>query len=106
MTAAPGDEVLRIEVARAGGVAGLTRRWAVDPEPAERSAWASLVEACPWDAAPAESSGAARVVVDRFVWAIVARTTTVEHRASVPEPELEGPWRELVERVRAEGGRG
>jgi hypothetical protein len=88
---------LSILVVRSGGLAGLTQRWVVD-EPDDADDWIALLHACPWDAVG--SDPAAR---DRFVWRIEARMAQRHRQASVPDRELTGPWRDLVDRVRAEG---
>jgi hypothetical protein len=94
MAAERGD--LTILVVRSGGIAGLTRRWSVDePEPADD--WIALLEACPWDAV-GETSGA-----DRFVWRIEAHLAARSREASVPDSELTGPWKDLVDRVQQDG---
>lgn len=88
---------LRVLVVRSGGVAGISRRWSVEEsEPGDD--WIALVEACPWD-----SVGTDPEARDRFVWRIEARTAQRRRTASVPDSELTGPWRELVDRVRRDG---
>jgi hypothetical protein len=88
---------LTILVVRSGGIAGIPRRWAVDEqEPGDD--WIALLEACPWDAVVADDASR-----DRFVWRIEARMARRHREASVPDRELTGPWRELVDRVQAEG---
>lgn len=94
---AQGRAELTVLVVRSGGVAGLSRRWAVD-EPDPGDDWIALIEACPWDAVGTDE--AAR---DRFTWRIEARMAERRRQASVPDRELTGPWRSLVERVQAEG---
>ena len=83
---------MRIEVSRSGGFAGLVRTWSVDvddtPDP---QVFLILVEACPWDEPDPEPSGA-----DRYVYQLQAG----EHHAVLPEPAVEGPWRDLIDRVR------
>jgi len=88
---------LSILVVRSGGFAGLTQRWLVE-QPGDADDWIALLRACPWDAVG--SDPAAR---DRFVWRIEARIARRRRQASVPDRELTGPWRDLVDRVQAEG---
>lgn len=89
---------MKITVQRIGGVAGLTRVWSVRADtPTDKSRWEPLIDACPWDAAPATGdSGQA----DRFTYSISAG----RHRATIPEQAVTGPWRELVEQAKAAAG--
>jgi hypothetical protein len=88
---------LSIVVVRSGGFTGITRRWAIErPDPDDD--WVALVEACPWGQVAAD-----RESRDRFTWRIEARVARRHHRASVPDRELTGPWRELVDRVQRDG---
>jgi hypothetical protein len=110
----PGRE-LRITVARSGGVAGISPQWTVTAsEEADVDSWLSLVESCPWDAPdPADAPSASGTGtgtgpigggVDRFVYTIRVFLPTAEERdARVPEKRLDGPWRDLVDRVKAAG---
>jgi hypothetical protein len=90
---------LTILVVRSGGVTGIPQRWSVD-EPDPGDDWIALVEACPWDAVGADEVGR-----DRFVWRIEAHLATNSREASVPDRDLTGPWRELVDRVQRDGAR-
>ncbi|MBS1907527.1 MAG: hypothetical protein JST33_13370 [Actinobacteria bacterium] len=89
-------EGVAILVARSGGIAGMTRRWSVQPAGGETGHWMMLVERCPWGEAPPAGSGA-----DRFIWRIEARVHRVRRRQVIPEGYLRGPWRELVDAVQA-----
>lgn len=94
---------MKIVVERSGGFAGVTRTWtarAVSTE--ERARWEPVVAACPWDAVPAASGRDPGAQPDRFVYRIRAGA----HRATLPERELTGPWRELVDLARADGEAG
>ena len=53
-----------------------------------------LLDACPWDDEQDEEPEP-----DRFVYLILADG----RRATLPEQRVRGPWRELVDRVRAAG---
>ncbi|KAA1378420.1 protealysin inhibitor emfourin [Aeromicrobium fastidiosum] len=82
-----------ITVARTGGFAGLRREWSIEvavPQDADR--WRPIVEACPWD----DLDGDRDVTADGFVYAV----SVADHAAVVPERELDGPWRQLVDEVR------
>jgi hypothetical protein len=91
-----GDSRLSILVARSGGFAGIRREWRVD---AREEDWLSLVDACPWGTWTTDDTSR-----DRFVWRIEVRTGRRRRTARVADRDLDGPWRELVERVRSESG--
>lgn len=86
---------MRVVVSRTGGIAGVTRRWAVEVfDDPDRSEWLLLIDACPWDD-PRDD----HPEPDRFLYLIRA-----DHReATLPEQRVQGPWRDLVDRVRAAG---
>jgi len=87
---------MRIVVRRTGGIAGLSRRWQVDTESCDDpSAWDDLVAALP-DAPPGTAPG----VRDDFEWTVTLAQRTVRIAGS----RLDGPWADLVGRVRQEGG--
>ena len=88
---------LSILVVRSGGFAGITQRWIVEPA-SDADTWIALVDACPWGRIAGDAASR-----DRFVWRIEARMARRRRAASVPDRELTGPWRDLVDRVRAEG---
>lgn len=100
---APGGETDRmlIVVVRSGGFAGVSRRWRVEPAPAEQPRWTTLVERCPWDAPEPDADAGA----DRFVWTVHARIPDAELQRELPESQLTGAWRDLIEAVRAAGER-
>lgn len=93
------DARVVIAVVRTGGIAGISRRWRVEPEPAEAPRWIALIERCPWDETSGDQPGA-----DRFVWSIRARTPSERREREVPDSKLSGPWRELVDAVRKARG--
>lgn len=95
---APGtiDTPVVIVVVRTGGIAGIRREWQVEPEPSEASQWISMVDDCPWDADADAGRGA-----DRFVWLIRVRTPEEKRERELPDSALDGPWRALVDAVRA-----
>ncbi len=63
------------------------------PDPAR---WESLVDACPWDRPAAGGPGTA---ADRFVYEFRAG----RRHTTLGESLVQGPWRELADRVRADG---
>ncbi|OII05377.1 protealysin inhibitor emfourin [Curtobacterium sp. MCBA15_008] len=86
---------MHIDVRRSGGFAGTTRRWQLDTDTcSDPDDWATLLGALPQDA-PA----AAAPVPDDFTWTITVAQTTV----TIPGRRLDGPWADLVARVRSEG---
>ncbi len=87
--------LVTIAVVRSGGVAGIRRRWEVEPPQPDVNVWISLIERCPW-AEPKEHPPGA----DRYVWSIRARTPQIERERELTDSELTGPWRELVDAVR------
>ncbi|MEH3088125.1 MAG: hypothetical protein PGN24_00545 [Microbacterium arborescens] len=88
---------LRIEVERTGGIAGMRRRWRVEPSHREHDAWLGLIALCPWspDASPAVAPSGA----DRFHWTIVVDDAG-ERRVAELAGDPDGPWRGLVDAVR------
>jgi len=83
---------MKITVIRSGGFAGLTRTWVVRVEEQDDpDSWIGLVDELPWGDRHRQPPQP-----DRFVYRIrVSRRQIV-----LPEQQLEGPWRELVDRVR------
>lgn len=96
----PSDPQVVIAVVRTGGIAGIRRQWQVEPDPAETHDWIAMIDSCPWDADADATEGA-----DRFVWLIRARTPSEKRERELPDSELDGPWRELVDAVRAASDR-
>ncbi|KQQ66791.1 protealysin inhibitor emfourin [Microbacterium sp. Leaf320] len=92
----PTDAQVVIAVVRTGGIAGIRRQWRVEPDPAESSDWIAMIESCPWDADADDTTGA-----DRFVWLIRVRTPSEKRERELPDSALDGPWRQLVDAVRA-----
>jgi len=104
-TSPPTDDAsVTIAVIRSGGIAGMRRAWRAEPAPADAPHWVALIDDCPWDEPAPGPIGA-----DQFTWRIVARCETREsavadeRAASLPDHGLQGPWRALVEEVRARG---
>lgn len=84
---------MKVFVSRMGGVTGMQLTWQVrvDDQP-DADIWWELLDSLPWDDAPD-----ARVQPDRFCYKI----SVEPHQVTIPEERLEGPWRELVDRVRS-----
>lgn len=81
---------LVVQVIRTGGFAGLRRQWQVEATSEDEArAWWPLVEACPWDATPGGG------YPDGFVYEVRAN----ERAATLPEQQIDGPWRNLVDAV-------
>lgn len=85
-----------IAVVRSGGIAGVSRRWRVQPEPADAPDWIALIDQCPWDSDGRNATPGA----DRFVWSIRARTPAERRERELSDAELDGPWLALVTAVR------
>lgn len=94
---AGGRTLVEITVVRSGGFAGLVRIWRVRAPADAEPRWIALIDACDWDGGgDAPGRGA-----DRYQWDIEASAPPARHRAQVPDDALRGPWRELVDAVRA-----
>lgn len=88
---------MKITVQRSGGIAALPRVWSVQATtPTDKSRWQPIVEACPWDAVPGPADFGGQA--DRFMYSIRAG----QHRATLPEQAVTGPWRVLVDHTKAE----
>ncbi|MEL4318791.1 protealysin inhibitor emfourin [Leifsonia sp. YIM 134122] len=100
-------------VTRSGGFAGLRRTWSVlvDEQP-DAAAWLVLLAELPWDDVLPQPQQP-----DRFVYLIryerqsgapadlvhphtPAPIDPPEREATLAEQQLQGPWRELVDKVR------
>ena len=83
---------MKITITRSGGFAGLSRTWSilVDKQP-DSDEWLSLVERLPWSSRPRATSPQP----DRYSY----RIQCSRRRVTLPEQSLDGPWRELVNRV-------
>ncbi|SFR99902.1 hypothetical protein SAMN04487846_1321 [Microbacterium sp. cf046] len=89
-----------VTVTRTGGFAGLRRTWHAQPDTAETPQWIALIDECPWDAAdpgrPIAPNGA-----DLFMWRVDARCGDAARAAALADPEVQGPWRDLIDAVRS-----
>ena len=86
---------MKISVVRSGGFAGIRREWALQVDDRDdRDEWLQLVAVLPWGARGRPV--AAPMMPDRFSY----RIGVSRRRITLPESELTGPWRQLVDRVR------
>ncbi|MFK4791162.1 protealysin inhibitor emfourin [Microbacterium sp. ZW T5_56] len=85
-----------ITVVRSGGITGVPRTWTVVPPAEDESQWVVLIQRCPWDGDTSTQPGA-----DRFLWRIRVQLPHDQHEQVIADAHLSGPWRELVEAVRA-----
>lgn len=83
---------MKITVVRSGGFAGLSRTWEVRvEEQQDADSWFGLIEELPWN-----DQRLVPPQPDRYVYRIrVSRRQIV-----LPEQQLTGPWRALVEKVK------
>ncbi|MET0976929.1 MAG: protealysin inhibitor emfourin [Leifsonia sp.] len=107
---------MRVIVSRSGGIAGIRMSWQVriEDQP-DASDWFVLIRALPWDEvrpAPVspdrflyrirlEQPDAAAQKVGEPAPALEEPDFPAEREATLAEQQLDGPWRELVDRVRA-----
>jgi len=86
-------------VSRTGGFAGLTTTWRVDvdAEP-DTESWLALLDALPWADAPHDRPPQP----DRFVW-LVRVEARPRREVRLPDQQVTGPWRTLVDRVTSVG---
>lgn len=86
---------MRVIVSRSGGFAGLSVTWQLDvDEQPDPDSWRDLIDRLPW--AHVASSAPQP---DRYSY----RIRCAPHDATLAEQQLEGPWRELVDRVQSHG---
>lgn len=82
---------MKVIVSRSGGFAGIRLTWQVSvDELPDAPDWLELIASLPWD-----EITAAAPEPDRYVY----RIRCAERAATLSEPQLAGPWRELVSRV-------
>ncbi|QYF74243.1 protealysin inhibitor emfourin [Cryobacterium sp. PAMC25264] len=84
---------MKVVVSRSGGIAGLRVTWdvQVDEQP-DAAAWMQFLDTLPWD----ETEGTAPEP-DRYVY----RIRCAPHEVVLAEPQVQGAWKDLVDRVRA-----
>lgn len=87
-----------VTVIRSGGFAGISRQWSVrvDEQPDEDQ-WRELIDRLPWDRVATTDDEP-----DRYSY----RVRCDPREAVIPERSLDGPWRELVEKVQVTGEEG
>ena len=90
---------IAVTVTRTGGFAGMRRTWRAQPDTAEAPHWIALIDGCPWDAADPKRD-IAPTGADRYMWHVDARCGDAEREAALADPEVKGPWRELIDAVR------
>ena len=84
---------MKIVVSRNGGITGIRTTWEVDVDAQPDSAeWASLITALPWAEVAARAPEP-----DRFVY----RIRCAPNEVVLAEPQVCGPWKELIDRVKA-----
>jgi len=83
---------MKILVWRSGGLLGRRVEWdvVVDEQP-DAEQWYLLIAKLPWD-----ECSTTNTTPDRYTYGIHVD----RHEVVIPEQELTGPWRELVDRVR------
>lgn len=84
---------MKVVVSRSGGIAGLRVTWnvQVDEQP-DAAEWMQFLAQLPW--------GEAEYLVptpDRFVY----RIRCAPHEVVLTEPQVQGAWKDLIDRVRA-----
>jgi hypothetical protein len=86
-----------VTVVRTGGFAGLRREWRSGTADAPDVDWSALIGACPWKDAAKPRDSRAR---DQYVWRLEAAGRTRTYRAVLPDGDVTGAWRSLVDEVR------
>ncbi len=87
---------MKVIVSRSGGIAGIRLTWEVRvDEQADPDNWAKFLSSLPWDEVSESEAGP-----DRFAY----RIRCAPHEVVLSEPDVNGPWRDLIDRVRAANG--
>ena len=87
---------MKVIVSRSGGTAGIRRTWEVRvDEQSDALSWADFLGSLPWTEVTDSDP-----VPDRFLY----RIRCAPHEVVLAEPEVAGPWRDLIDRVQAANG--
>jgi hypothetical protein len=88
---------MKVVVSRSGGIAGLRVTWdvQVDEQP-DAATWVQFLEQLPWDQAEETAP-----MPDRYDY----RIRCAPHEIVLAEPQVSGPWQDLIDRVRAASDR-
>lgn len=93
------DAGMNVTVTRMGGIAGIPATWEVHVEDQpDAEAWHQLLQRLPWEQLPSIRSSQP-FEPDRFSY----RISCPPHAVVLSEPQVDGPWRELIDRIRADG---
>jgi hypothetical protein len=95
--AAQSPSSITVTVVRSGGIAGARREWRLKAAGDEVEEITTALDSMEWETIAIDPGSR-----DRFVWKITV-TGATRHRATVPDAQLTGPWRELVTRVQENG---
>lgn len=88
---------MKVIVSRSGGTAGIRLTWEVRvDEQADALSWADFLGSLPWNDVTDSDP-----VPDRYLY----RIRCAPHEVVLAEPEINGPWRVLIDRVQAANGR-
>jgi hypothetical protein len=88
---------ITVSVVRTGGVAGARREWRLKTRGDDVEQLVEQLDAMAWETVAIDPGSR-----DRFVWKITV-TGAARHRVTLPDAQVTGPWRELVERVQSDG---
>jgi hypothetical protein len=87
---------MKVIVSRSGGIAGIRITWEVQvDERPDAADWKAFLEELPWDEVDERAPEP-----DRFVY----RIRCAPHEVVLAEPQVCGPWKDLVDRVKAVNG--
>ena len=87
---------MKVIVSRSGGMAGIRQTWEVQvEEQPDPILWTEFLNSLPWDEVTDSEA-----TPDRFAY----RIRCAPHEVVLAEQEMNGPWRDLVNRVRAANG--
>ena len=94
---------MKVIVSRSGGTAGIRLTWEVRvDEQADALSWADFLGSLPWhDVTDSEPSPDRAQPVNAYLY----RIRCAPHEVVLAEPDVDGPWRDLIDRVQAANGR-